>query len=70
MRKVFISTGKQVTKDWARLHKEELHNLYFPPNFSNDQIKKKARGGACNTYGGEGRCIQAFGGGTSETETT
>ena len=28
-----------------------------------DQIKKNEIGGTCNTYGGEERCIQGFGGG-------
>jgi hypothetical protein len=30
---------------------------------SGDKIEKKDMGGACSTYGGEERCIQAFGGG-------
>ena len=35
-----------------------------------DQIKKNEMGGACGTYGGQGRCIQCFGGETSWKETT
>jgi hypothetical protein len=29
---------------------------------SGDQIEKSEMGGECNTYGGEERCIQGFGG--------
>jgi hypothetical protein len=33
-----------------------------------DQIEKNEVGGACSTYGGEGRCIQCFGEETRERE--
>jgi len=31
---------------------------------SDDQIKTNEMGGACGTYGGEGKCTQGFGGDT------
>jgi hypothetical protein len=34
-----------------------------------DQIKKNEMGWACDTYGGEERCIQDFGGKTLGTQT-
>jgi len=34
----------------------------FNKYYSIDQIEKNVMGGACNTYGGEERCIQDFGG--------
>jgi len=33
-------------------------------SFSGDQIEKNEIGGVCNTYGGEEKCIQGFGGET------
>ena len=38
-------------------------------SLSGDQIEKKEIGEACNTYGGEERCIQSFGGETWGNET-
>jgi hypothetical protein len=32
--------------------------------YSGDQIKKTERGRTCSTYGGDGRCMQCFGGET------
>jgi hypothetical protein len=37
--------------------------------YSGDQIEKNEMGGACSKYGGEKRCIQAFGGETGGKET-
>ena len=31
-RKIFWGTRDEVSGDWRRLHKEELHDLYFPPD--------------------------------------
>jgi hypothetical protein len=32
LRRIFGTRGDEVTGDWRKLHKEELHNLYFSPN--------------------------------------
>jgi hypothetical protein len=32
LRRIFGSKRNEVTGDWRKLHNEELHNLYFPPN--------------------------------------
>ena len=37
---------------------------------SGDQIENNEMGGACNTYGGEERCVQGFGGGNPREITT
>jgi len=37
---------------------------------SGAQVKKNEMGGACNTYGGEQKCLQGFGGETCGKETT
>jgi hypothetical protein len=45
-----------------KLHDDELHDLYF--SFNVTQVEKDEIGGACDTYGGEKRCILSFGGET------
>jgi len=32
LRKIFGSKRDEVTKEWRRLHNEELNDLYFSPN--------------------------------------
>jgi hypothetical protein len=64
LRKMFGPMKYRVTKEWKRLHKEELYDLYSCKYYSDDQIKKNKMGGACETYGGHARCIQNFGGET------
>jgi hypothetical protein len=32
LRRIFGPRRDEVTRDWRRLHNEELHNLYSPPN--------------------------------------
>jgi hypothetical protein len=32
LRRIFASRRNEVTKDWRKLHNEELHNLYSSPN--------------------------------------
>jgi hypothetical protein len=32
LRRIFGPKRKEVTGDWKKLHKEELHNLYSSPN--------------------------------------
>jgi hypothetical protein len=49
----------------VRLHSEELDYLYYSPNIIRMiKIKENEMGKKSGTYGGEGRCIQDFGGET------
>jgi len=32
LRKIFGPKRDEVTEEWSRLHKEELHDLYYTPN--------------------------------------
>jgi hypothetical protein len=32
LRRIFGPKREEVTGDWRRLHNEQLHNLYAPPN--------------------------------------
>jgi len=58
------------TREWKRLHNEELYELYSSPYYSGDEIEKNEMGGACSMYGQETRCVQGFGGVTCGKETT
>jgi len=42
----------------------------FTQYFSCDKIEKNEMGEACSAYRGEERCIQGFGGGNLNEETT
>jgi hypothetical protein len=53
LRRIFVSKRDEVTREWRRLHNEELYALYH----SCDQINKAEMCRACSTYGGEKRCI-------------
>jgi hypothetical protein len=33
LRRIFGPKGDEETGEWRKLHKEELHDLYSPPNF-------------------------------------
>ena len=52
LRRIFGPTWDEVTGEWKKLHNEKIYDLYSSPNI----IRV-----ACNTYGGEERCIQGFG---------
>jgi hypothetical protein len=41
-RRVFGSRRDEVTREWRKVHKEELNNLYFSPNFIR-AIKSRTR---------------------------
>jgi hypothetical protein len=32
LRKIFVSKREEVTRNWRKLHKDELHDLYSSPN--------------------------------------
>jgi hypothetical protein len=68
LRRKFGPKREQITGEWRKLHKEELHDLYSSPTFV--WAIKSETGKACSAYGGQERCIQGFGGKTLGKETT
>ena len=51
MLRIFGPKRDEVTREWRKLHNEEL-NLYSSSNIVWDKIKKNEMGGACSVYGG------------------
>ena len=47
-----------------------MRSVLLNKYYLGDKIKKNEMGGTCTKYGGEVRCIQSFGGETSQNETT
>jgi hypothetical protein len=65
LRRIFGPKRDEVTREWRKLHNEELKDLELLTQYcSVDQIEKNEMGGACGTYGREEKCTQAFGGET------
>ena len=48
LKKIFGPKKVDVTGEWRKLHKEELHNLYSP--YIIQVIKKDEMGRVCGTY--------------------
>jgi len=64
LRRIFWSKRNGVTREWRKLHNEELNDLARLTQYgSGDQIEKKEMGGTCSMYG-EKRCFHGFGGET------
>jgi hypothetical protein len=63
LRGIFGPTRDEVTREWRKLHNEELHNLYCSPNIVRVIKSKRMRWAGHVAYMGEGR-DQAFGGET------
>ena len=62
---IFGSEWDEVTKEWRKLHSEELNDLYSSPNIVRVVKPRRMRWeGARSVYRGEERRIQGFGGGT------
>ena len=59
-RKIFGPKQDEVTGQWRRLHKEELHDLYSLPKYL-PHDKRNERNGKSGMYGGEENCIHGFG---------
>jgi len=54
LRRIFGPKRDEVTREWRKLHNEELNDLYPSHNFcSVEKIEKIEMGGACSAYGGE-----------------
>jgi hypothetical protein len=71
LRRIFGPKGDEVIRGWTKLHKEELHNLYFSSNIIR-MIKSRKMGWSRHVahMGGEEECIQGFGGKARRKETT
>ena len=64
LRKIFGPKRGKLTKEWRKLHNEELNDLYCSPNIV-QVIKSRMRWvHHFSVYGGEERHIQGFGGET------
>jgi hypothetical protein len=68
--RIFGPKRDEVTGEWSKLHKEELHDLNSSPYWGDQIIKKNEMGEACGTYGGQESRTQGFGGQTSWKETS
>jgi len=50
--RIFGPRRDKVTREWRRLHYEELSDLYSSPNIvRGDKIEKNEMGMACGAYG-------------------
>jgi len=55
----------EVTGDWIKLYNEEPLRVYCSPDtIWGDEIKEDEIDRACDTYGGEDKCMQGFDGET------
>jgi hypothetical protein len=57
--KIFMPQWGKVTRDWRKLHNEELRDRITKYN-SDNQIMKDVMGEACSTCGGEERLHTGF----------
>jgi len=64
LRRIYRPKRDEVTREWKKLHNEELNDLYSLPNIVAGQVEKNEMGRTCSMYGGEEGCIQCFGGDT------
>jgi hypothetical protein len=65
LRRVFRPKRDEVTREWRKLHNEELSYRYPLHNIMRVvKSKKNEMGGACGAYGGGERCAQGSGGET------
>ena len=53
-------TWEDVTGDWRKLHNEECHDLYSPPNLVDESMEDEMSR-ACGMYEGEEKCRVVLG---------
>ena len=70
LRKILWHKRDEVTGKWRRLHSEEHHNMYSPPNVICLIISRRLRWAGHVARVGEERCLQCVGGETCRKETT
>jgi len=63
LRRIFEAKRDKVTREWRKLHNEELNYLYSV-HCMGEKIEKNEMDGACSAYGGQERHIQGFDGET------
>ena len=64
LRRIFGPKRDEVTREWRKLHIEEIYDLYCSPNIVRVIIDKNKMDGARSAYGREERRTQGFGGET------
>ena len=65
LRSTFGPKWDEVTREWIKLHNEELNDPYSSPNiFQVITLRRMRWAGHVAHIGGEERCIQGFGGKT------
>jgi hypothetical protein len=57
LRRMFVPTRDQKTREWRTTHNEELSDLYSSPHIVRVIIEKNQMRGVCSKYGGEEKCI-------------
>jgi hypothetical protein len=57
LRRILRPKRDEVTREWRKLHNEELNNMYSPTNFWGDNIEV---GGECSMYGRSGKVYTGF----------
>jgi hypothetical protein len=62
LRRIFVPKRDEVTREWRKLHNEELNDVLFTQYFSGDKIEKNEMGGACSAHIREERRVQGLGG--------
>jgi hypothetical protein len=61
-RRIFRPKREEVTREWRKLHNEELNDLYCSPNIVRVLKSRRMRWAGHVARMREERCIQSFGG--------
>jgi TPP-dependent pyruvate/acetoin dehydrogenase alpha subunit len=64
LRRIFGPKRDEVTREWRKLHKEQLYELYSALNVIRVIKSRRMRWAGMQHVWGEDRCIQGFGGKT------